>query len=86
MRKAGLALVAALLFNASASAGELAVASLSEPPMTRRAPAGLQLALICFKSGEQLSGMNKLCFYNCNGSGTAVTIGATQLCPLTMSQ
>jgi hypothetical protein len=38
----------------------------------------------CFKTGEQTSGMNKICYYNCVTGGSAITIGATQLCPLSI--
>lgn len=38
----------------------------------------------CFKTGEQVSGMNKICFYSCLGSQAAITVGATQLCPLSI--
>ena len=44
------------------------------------------LALICFKTGEQISGMNKICYYNCNGSQAAITIGSTSLCPLSIDR
>ena len=39
-----------------------------------------------FKTGEQTSGMNKICYYNCLGSTAAITIGAVQLCPLTIER
>lgn len=42
------------------------------PPMT------------CFKTGEVVSGMNKICTYNCAGSAAARTIGAADICPLTI--
>ena len=41
-------------------------------------------AVTCFKSGEYVSGLNKICIYDCMGSDTAITIGSTQLCPLTI--
>lgn len=41
-------------------------------------------AMTCFKSGEQVSGMNKICYYNCAGSTAAITISAVALCPLTI--
>ncbi len=56
-------------------------ATIEGPPSERSAP---QLAVNCPKAGEQTSGMNKICFYNCVGSMTAITIGATQLCPLSI--
>ena len=36
----------------------------------------------CFKTGERLSGLNKICSYNCGGSGRDITVGSAQLCPL----
>jgi len=36
----------------------------------------------CFLSGERTSGMNKICYYNCVSGVAAITIRATQLCPL----
>jgi hypothetical protein len=47
-------------------------------------PADQQLAVNCPKISEQTSGMNKICFYNCVGSMTAITIGAAQMCPLSI--
>src|ERR1700730_7509306 len=32
--------------------------------------------------GEQMSGMNKICYYDCLESAAAITIGAAELCPL----
>ncbi|HWA51142.1 MAG TPA: hypothetical protein VG742_22935 [Dongiaceae bacterium] len=43
-----------------------------------------QLAVNCPKTGEQTSGTNKICFYNCVGSMTAITVRSTQLCPLSI--
>jgi hypothetical protein len=43
-------------------------------------------AVTCFKTGEKTSGFNKICYYDCLGSEAAITIGATQLCPLTIQQ
>lgn len=44
-----------------------------------------QVAVICFKSGERSAGMNKICYYDCLGSDVAITIGAVELCPLTIN-
>ena len=44
----------------------------------------IEAATTCFKSGEQTSGMNKICYYNCLGSTKAITISATSLCPLSI--
>ncbi len=46
----------------------------------------IKRATTCFKSGEQTSGMNKICYYNCLGSQAAITISAVALCPLTIDQ
>lgn len=46
----------------------------------------VRLALTCFKSGEQTSGQNKICYYNCAGSEAAITIAAYQLCPLNINR
>ncbi len=43
-------------------------------------------AVTCFKTGERTSGMNKICFYNCLGSEAAITIGAVELCPLSIDR
>ena len=36
----------------------------------------------CLKSSETISGLNKICYYNCNGNTKALNIKSTQLCPL----
>lgn len=43
-----------------------------------------QLALMCTKSSEELSGLNKICFYKCAGSTAAITVGIAQLCPISI--
>ena len=43
-----------------------------------------QVAVMCTKSGEQTSGMNKICYYNCLGSQVAINVSATALCPLSI--
>ena len=45
-----------------------------------------QLASTCLKTGEETSGMNKICYYNCLGSAAAITISSVSLCPLTINQ
>ena len=55
------------------------------PPAMTPSPAA-QLALVCFGTGEQVSGLNKICFYDCAGSGAAITISSVQLCPLTIQR
>ena len=43
-------------------------------------------AVTCFKTGEETSGMNKICYYDCMGSGAAITVSAVSICPLTINQ
>ena len=38
----------------------------------------------CMLKGERTSGMNKICYYKCLGGERAITIGATELCPLSL--
>ena len=68
------------------SATLLAVSAHStEPQSNAKAPVSrIEVAAICFKSGEQTSGMNKICYYDCLGSTKAITISSTSLCPLTI--
>lgn len=40
----------------------------------------------CFKQREWSSGFNKNCVYSCLGSEAVQTIGATELCPLTITR
>ena len=40
----------------------------------------------CIKTGEQTAGHNKICKYNCAGSISAITIGAAQICPMTIKK
>ena len=42
--------------------------------------------VVCFFKGEQISGFNKICYYDCLGSLTAITIGSVELCPLTIQR
>lgn len=41
----------------------------------------MQLALLCLLTGQQVSGQNKICYYNCVGSVAAITVKAYELCP-----
>lgn len=45
----------------------------------------LHAAVSCFKSGEQISGMNKICYYDCLGSQVAINISSVSICPLTIN-
>lgn len=44
------------------------------------------VAAVCFLTGEQASGMNKICYYNCLGSPAAITVSAVQLCPMSINR
>jgi hypothetical protein len=46
----------------------------------------MRLAAVCFKTGEQQSTMSKICYYDCVGTAVAITIGAVELCPLTINR
>jgi len=39
----------------------------------------------CYLKGEQISGFNKICVYDCMGSANATTIPSTSLCPISMN-
>ena len=56
------------------------LASLAYPTLTANS------AVTCFKKGEQISGMNKICYYDCMGSTAAITISSVSLCPLTIER
>lgn len=45
-----------------------------------------KVAVLCFKTGERTSGMNKICYYDCLGSASAITISSVSLCPLSINQ
>lgn len=38
----------------------------------------------CFKSGERVSGTNKICSYNCMGSEVTTNVASTRICPLSI--
>lgn len=40
----------------------------------------------CNFTRSVVSGMNRICYYNCVGSGHAMTIGAAEICPLTTTR
>lgn len=40
--------------------------------------------LICFLAYSQVSGMNRICVYNCVTGQKAITVSATSLCPLSI--
>ena len=40
----------------------------------------------CIKTGERISGTNKICYYDCAGSEAAITVKSHQLCPPTITR
>ena len=40
----------------------------------------------CLYTGERVSGLNKICYYDCLGSAAAITIKSTELCPLSIER
>jgi len=41
---------------------------------------------LCFFKSERTSGMNTICFYDCISGPFAITISATQICPITFTR
>ncbi len=68
--------------------GLMVLASLHGAPQEapKQSHKPVQTAATCFKTGEERSGMNKICYYNCLGSRAAITISSVSLCPLTIEQ
>lgn len=73
----GLVAVVAMLAFTPINAAEQA-----PPPKVDRP---IQVAMMCFSSGEQRAGNNKICYYDCLGDTIAITIGALEFCPLTIN-
>lgn len=81
------------LLAAAAAVGLLGAAPQPSPPKSMvlaqyHPHASRGAPITCFKTGEeQIPGqMTKICYYDCLGSRTAITIGATQLCPLSIKR
>ena len=36
---------------------------------------------MCFKTSEEIHGLNRICYYNCLGSKAASTVSIASLCP-----
>ena len=58
----------------------------NQPPSSPLQVPHNQVAVMCSKSGEQVSGTNKICYNNRPGSQAAITISAVQLCPLSIDR
>ena len=44
----------------------------------------ISLFIYCIYTGEQMSGINKICYYDCAGSPAAITVPAYDLCPMSI--
>jgi hypothetical protein len=92
MKSLGTASIVALLLSISVArpdsyALQLATAapvgqSLPES-LTKRQP---KVAMVCFYDSQTTSGMNKICYYNCLGSLAAITLGFTEICPMSINR
>jgi len=79
-------------FNERQAALQRALAGASTPtypgyqmPATST-PATYQGRDTCFSRGERIDGLNKMCFYDCISGRMATTIGAAQLCPISITR
>lgn len=44
-------------------------------------PRPVKVAMFCTKSGQQISGLTKICYYDCAGSEGAMTARTYEPCP-----
>ena len=44
---------------------------------------GVQVAEFCSLTGSEVSGLNKICYYNCVSGRKAITIAGWSVCPVT---
>jgi hypothetical protein len=58
---------------------------LSNQPQSQALPSQSR-GTSCNFTRSVVSGMNRICYYNCVGSGHAITIGAAEICPLTTTR
>ncbi len=42
--------------------------------------------LLCWYQSEEVTGLNKICYYSCPSGGAAITLKSYQLCPLSISR
>jgi hypothetical protein len=57
----------------------------SNPVYSSPEGGGASLGGPAFYTGERVSGFNKICFYDRDGSAVAITISETELCPQTLN-
>lgn len=46
----------------------------------------VRLAFLCLLKGEQTSGLNKLCFYDCPVGDAAITVKSWERCPVSIDK
>ena len=46
--------------------------------------ASIALASGCFLTGSTVDGLNRICYYQCVEGNMAITISATEICPLSL--
>ena len=61
-------------------------AAMRDSPSTPGVSAAPRSGLSCFATGDRVSGLNRICAYDCGGSAAAITVGAGQACPVTISR
>jgi hypothetical protein len=62
----------------------LAVFAMSAPATAEEIPHGAKpskMAMFCNKSGQQTSGLTKVCYYDCGGAEGAITVKPYDACP-----
>lgn len=84
-------IVALLLLTSVARAESYALQLTTAEPVGQSLPESLtqgqpQIAMVCFFDSETTSGMNKICYYNCLGSLAAITLGFTEICPMSINR
>ena len=57
-----------------------AVFTMSAPAISPDTAKPIRVAAICTKSGEQTSGLTKVCYYNCAKSEGAITVPPYEVC------
>jgi hypothetical protein len=64
-------------------AGPVSLAALTDDDAPRQTPRTdrIEVAEWCFLTGEQTSGLNKICLFNCPSGGAATTVKSHQICP-----
>lgn len=63
----------------------LVTALLAGSPQSER-PQEDRLAVICFSTGEQVSGQYKICYYKCLNGTVAITVPRLSFCPLSIDR